>query len=64
MIKIVEHETSVETKVMAFDHDPYSTNTTGVPAEIADAARAGFALYLSDIDCRAIEWRELEKCST
>ena len=58
MIKIVQHETSVETRILAFDHDPYSTSALNVPDEMADAQRAGFALHLQDIDARDIEWRE------
>ena len=52
MIKIVQHETSVETRVMAADHDPYSASALNVPDEMADAQRAGFALHLQDIDTR------------
>lgn len=57
MIKIVEHEVSGETKVMGFDHQPYSSNSCGAPKEVADAVFAGFAFNVTDFDLRNIEWR-------
>ena len=55
-IKIVQHDTSVETRVMAYDHDPYSANTTGVPEEVVAAVKQGFAKNIPEFDCRLTEW--------
>jgi hypothetical protein len=57
-VKIVQHDTSVETRVMAFDHNPYSVNPNGAPDEIADAVRAGFGLNIPEFDARQTEWSE------
>lgn len=56
MIKIVQHETSVETRVMGFDHQPYSTNPCGAPAAIEQAVRTGFGFNVTDFDLRNTEW--------
>jgi len=56
VIKIVEHDTSVETKVMGLDHLPYSCNFTGVPDAISLAVLGGFAFNIPEFDCRATEW--------
>lgn len=58
MIKIIQHTTSVETRVMAVDHDPYSANMMNVPDEVVDAQKTGLGLWLPDFDARAIEWRD------
>ena len=58
MIKIIQHNTSVETRVLAFDHDPYSANTMNVPNDIVDAQKSGLGLWLPDFDARTIEWRD------
>lgn len=56
MIKKIQHEVSVETLVMAYDHQPYSSNTAGIPVEVADAVRTGFGFNIFDLDCRQMEW--------
>lgn len=58
MIKIVEHDISGETKIMGFDHMPYSSNSCGAPEEIAQAVFAGFAINVPDFDLRTTEWRD------
>ena len=58
MIRIIQHETSVETRILGVDHQPYSYTALNVPPEVAEAARGGLGLNLSDFDCRIIEWRE------
>ena len=58
MMKVIQHETSVETRILAFDHDPYSGTALGVPNEVADAQRAGFGLHVPDFDARVMEWRD------
>ena len=58
MIKIIEHESAVETRVMAFDHSTYSANPCGAPDDMADAARTGFGFFLPDFDVRTFEWRD------
>ena len=55
-IKIVQHDTSVETRVMAYDHDPYSFNVTGVPEEVVAAVKQGFAKNIPEFDCQQTEW--------
>lgn len=55
-IKIVQHDTSVETRVMAYDHAPYSCNTTGVPGDVVAAVKQGFAKNIPEFDCRQTEW--------
>lgn len=59
-MKIIQHDTSVETRVLAFDHDPYSSNAMGVPAEIAEAQRGGLGLCLPDFDARTTEWENVQ----
>lgn len=58
MIKIVQHETSVETRVMGIDAQPYSSNACGAPDDIADAVYAGFGRNVTDFDLRMTEWRD------
>jgi hypothetical protein len=58
VIKIIQHETSVETRVMGFDHMPRSFNPCGAPDDIADAVRAGFGRNVTDFDLRDTEWRD------
>ena len=58
MIKIIQHTTSVETRILAFDHDPYSANTMNVPDEIVDAQKTGLGLGIPDFDSRVMEWRD------
>ena len=58
MIKIIEHESAVETRVMGFDKQPYSGNACGAPDDMADAARSGFGFFLPDFDVRTFEWRD------
>lgn len=58
MIKVVEHDVSGETKVMGFDHQPYSSNPCGAPEEIANAVFAGLAMNVPDFDLRNTEWRD------
>lgn len=55
-IRVIRHETGTISLLMAYDHQPYSTNQRDVPDDIADAQRLGFGLHLPDIDCRQIEW--------
>jgi len=43
---------------MAFDHEPYSNNATGLPNDIAEAQRQGAATWLDDVDFRQIEWMD------
>jgi hypothetical protein len=57
-IKIIQHETSVETRVMGYDHMPYSVNPNGAPAAIEHAVRTGFAFNITDFDLRTTEWSE------
>jgi hypothetical protein len=55
-VKIIQHETSVETRIMAYDHAPYSRNMTGVPEDIVVAVKQGFAKNIPEFDCRQTEW--------
>jgi hypothetical protein len=59
VIKIVQHYTSVETRVMAVDHSPYSASTLNIPDEIVDAQKTGLGLHLPEFDARAIEWEDI-----
>jgi hypothetical protein len=59
VIKIIQHDTSVETRVMAVDHQPYSGSALGVPNEVADAQRAGLGLHVPDFDARTMEWENV-----
>jgi hypothetical protein len=56
VIRIIQHETSVETRILAFDHQPYSSNTAGVPDDVVDAVKQGFAKNVPEFDCRQTEW--------
>lgn len=56
MVRIIQHETSVETRILAFDHNPYSANSTGIPPEIAEAQRAGLGFHLPEFDARQVDW--------
>ena len=58
MIRIIQHDTSVETRILGCDHQPYSYTALNVPDEIRDAVRGGFCLNLPEFDCRLVEWRE------
>ena len=62
MIKIIEHFVSGETKIMGYDHPPYSHNGCGAPDEIVNAVQTGFGFNVTDIDCRQIEWRDETIC--
>jgi hypothetical protein len=55
-VKITQHETSVETRTMGYDHNPYAVNATGIPPEVAQAQREGLGLYLPEFDARQIDW--------
>lgn len=55
---LMRHKNGAVTYVMGFDHLPYAYNSSGLPPEIMDAARTGFALHLDDIDCRQVEWQD------
>lgn len=57
-VKIIQHHTSVETRVMGYDYYPYSVNSIGVPKEIADAVRTGFCFNVPEVDCRQTEWTD------
>ena len=57
-IRIVQHDTSVETRVMGFDHTPYSATHAGVPDAVVDAIRTGFGLTQPEFDARLIDWSE------
>jgi hypothetical protein len=57
-MKIIQHHTSVETRVLAFDHEPYSANTQNIPDEVVDAQKMGLGLWIPDFDARVIEWRD------
>lgn len=57
-IKIVQHETSVETRVMGYDHSPFSSNGCGAPDDVTDAVFAGFGLNVFDFDLRDTEWED------
>lgn len=56
MIKIVEHNESGETRVMGFDHLPFSFNRCSAPEEVADAVKQGFGLNVPDLDVRDVDW--------
>lgn len=57
-IKIVQHFTSVETRVMGYDHQPFSSNGYGAPQDMTDAVFAGFAMNIFDFDLRDTEWED------
>jgi hypothetical protein len=52
----IEHDNSADTIVMAYDHQPYSSNTSGVPDDVVDAVKQGFAKNVPEFDCRQTEW--------
>jgi hypothetical protein len=56
MIKIIEHEHSVQTVVLGFDHQPYSSNVSRLPEAVANASFAGFSNFPFDLDVREIDW--------
>ena len=58
MIKIIEHDTTGETRVMGIDCQPYSGMACGAPEPVADAVRAGLGLNVTDFDLRTFEWRD------
>ena len=58
MIKIIEHRETGETKVLAFDHQPYSANRVGVPPTVFDAALQGLGQNVLEFDCRVFEWSD------
>lgn len=48
------------TKLLAYDHQPYSSNASGMPDAIANAARLGTVRWLDDIDLRQLEWQDVD----
>ena len=58
MITVIEHRDTGETKVMGFDHEPFSVNRTGVPPTIFDAALQGLGENIPEFDCRVFEWQD------
>lgn len=47
-------------RVLGYDHSPYRTNTSGMPEAIAQAQREGLARFLDDVDCRQLEWNDVD----
>lgn len=58
MITIIEHRETGETKVMGYDHEPFSMNRTGVPPIVFDAALQGLGENIPEFDCRCCEWKD------
>lgn len=48
--------------VLGYDHPPY-TLEHHAPEEIKAAVKSGFALHLSEVDCREYEWTEVKNVS-
>ena len=62
-IKIIQHDTSVETQVLAFDHNPYSFNVMGIPEDVVTAVKQGFAKNIPEFDARLTEWEYAENAA-
>lgn len=57
-MRIVYHrDSSVETRVLAYDHFPYAYQTMYTPPDVVRAVRQGFGLNIDDFDHRQTEWK-------
>lgn len=57
-VRIIEHRDTGETRVMGYDHPPYSHNPCGAPDAVVLAVRGGFGLTVPEFDMRTFEWQD------